>query len=145
MKRNAKYIPIILSIFLIVFTISFVLEDKTSFECTSTFEEQSMVYITEYGNCYHSVDCHYLRQSKIEKGLYEAKANGYMECSYCHGCSKSVIRVELIKYYEVTDYTNAFLYSCLRALLITPILYVIVLCMMEQKNTNQEEDKNDRT
>jgi len=145
MKRNTKYILIILSILLMVFTISFVLEDKTSYEYTSTFEEQPAVYITEHGNCYHSVDCHYLSQSKIEKGLYEVKAKGYRECSYCNGYSKSVIQVELIKYYEVTDYTNAFLYSCLRALLITPILYVIVLCMMEQKNTNQEEDKNDRT
>ena len=145
MKRNTKYILIILSILLIVFTISFVLEDKTSYKYTSTFEEQPMIYITEYGNCYHSVDCHYLRQSKIEKGLYEAKANGYMECSYCHGYSNSFIQVEIIKYYEVTDYTNAFLYSCLRAFLITPILYVIVLCIMEQKKTNQEEDENDRT
>ena len=112
MKRNTKYIPIILSIFLIIFTISFVLEDKTSFECTSTFEEQPMIYITEYGNCYHSVDCHYLRQSKIEKGLYEAKANGYMECSYCHGCSKSVIRVELIKYYERNRLRTIFWRIC---------------------------------
>ena len=137
MKRNTKYIPIILSIFLIIFTISFVLEDKTSFECTSTFEEQPMVYITEYGNCYHSVDCHYLRQSKIEKGLYEAKANGYMECSHCHGYSNSFIQVEVIKYYEAMDCTDAIVRSVTRALLITPILYVIVLCMMKQKNTNQ--------
>ena len=127
-----------------VFTISFVFEDKTSYEYTSTFEEQPAVYITEHGNCYHSVDCHYLSQSKIEKGLYEVKAKGYRECSYCNGYSKSVIQVELIKYYEVTDYTNAFLYSCLRAVLATPIMYIIVLYVVE-KNTSQEEDKIDRT
>ena len=132
MKRNTKYILIILSILLIVFTISFVLEDKTSYEYTSTFEEQPPVYITEYGNCYHSSDCYYLSRSKIEKGLYEAKANGYRECSYCHGYSNSFIQVEIIKYYEAMDCTDAIVRSVIRALLITPILYVIVLCIIRK-------------
>lgn len=145
MKRNTKYILIILSILLIVFTISFVLEDKTSYNYISTFEEQPAVYITEYGNCYHSVYCHYLSQSKIEKGLYEVKSKGYKACSYCKGYSKNVIQVEIIEYHEVTDYMNAFFLSFLRAVLVTPVIYIIVLYIMKEKNTSQEEDKNDRT
>ena len=126
-EKTTKHIVVILSIILTIFIISFVLEDKTSYEYTSTFEEQPAVYVTEYGNYYHSVDCHYLNQSKIEKGLYEVKAKGYRECSYCEGYSNSVIQVELIKYYEATYYTNAFLFSCLRAVLVTPIIYIILL------------------
>ena len=133
MKRSTKQFVIIIFIVLMIFTISFVLEDKTSYEYTSTFEEQPAVYITEYGNCYHSLDCYYLSNSKIEKGLYEVKAKGYKECSYCNGYIKSVIQVELIEYYEVTDCTNAFFLSFLRAVLVTPIIYVIVLYIMEQK------------
>ena len=145
MKRSTKQFVIIIFIVLMIFIVSFVLEDKTSYNYNSTSEEQPAVYITEYGNCYHSADCHYLSQSKIEKGLYEVKSKGYKACSYCKGYSKNVIQVEIIEYYEVTDYTNAFFLSFLRAVIVTPVIYIIVLYIMEEKNTNQEEDKIDRT
>ena len=133
---------LILSIMLTIFIISIVFEDKISYEYISTFENQPAVYVTEYGNCYHSADCYYLSQSKIEKGLYEAKEKGYRECKHCGSYSHGVTKVEHIEYFEITDYTNAFLFSCLRALLITPILYLTVIRIFEQRKLNRGEDEN---
>jgi len=43
-----------------------------------------IVYITETGEKYHKIGCQYLKKSKIEITLEEAKANGYTPCSKCH-------------------------------------------------------------
>ena len=42
-----------------------------------------IVYITETGEKYHKSGCQYLKKSKIEITLEEAKANGYTPCSRC--------------------------------------------------------------
>ena len=89
---------------IIIFSISFALEDKTIYDYTSTYEEQPAVYVTKYGDCYHSISCHYLSQSMIEKGLYEAFDNGYRACSHCNGISHGTVQVEHREYYEVRVY-----------------------------------------
>ena len=42
------------------------------------------VYITDTGEKYHSGGCSYLKKSKIEISLDEAKSRGYTPCSRCH-------------------------------------------------------------
>jgi hypothetical protein len=119
--------------------ISFALEDKTAYESTSTYEEQPAVYVTKYGDCYHSITCHYLTQSMIEKGLYEARDKGYRACSYCGGQSCGTTVVEHKTYYEIKDYSNAITYSLLRSIAYTAILYLIVLWILQQRKLNEEE------
>jgi competence protein ComEC len=54
---------------------------------TSTKDNNSsggkIVYITETGEKYHKSGCQYLKKSKIEITLEEAKAYGYTPCSRC--------------------------------------------------------------
>ena len=50
------------------------------------------VYITDYGDKYHSYDCQYLYDSKTAIGLYKAKDEGYTACSICGGKSNGTIQ-----------------------------------------------------
>lgn len=45
---------------------------------------ETIVYITRTGSKYHTSGCRYLRKSKIEISLSNAKAQGYTPCSVCH-------------------------------------------------------------
>ena len=144
LKKAWKHVAIIFAIMAAIFSISFLFEDKTSYDYISTYEEQPAVYVTKYGDCYHSGYCHYLNQSKIEKGLYEAQDKGYRACSYCGGQSHSTIQVEYREYFKVTDYTNALFYSGLRAVVYAPVLYLIGLWIVQQRKENGEESENHR-
>ena len=143
MKKALKHVFIILAMMIIIFSISFALEDKTVYDYTSTYEEQPAVYVSKYGDCYHSISCHYLSQSMIEKGLYEALDNGYRACSHCNGISHGTVQVEHREYYEVTDYTNAISYSCLRAVYITLVIYLLLLGLKYQDKLNGEKNESD--
>ena len=67
---------------------------KNIYSNTSTQKEQpsttiydtnsSIVYVTRTGEKYHKSNCSYLRQSKIEINLSEAKRLGYTPCSRCY-------------------------------------------------------------
>jgi len=138
LKKALKHVFIIFAMMIIIFSISFALEDKTIYDYTSTYEEQPAVYVTKYGDCYHSISCHSLSQSMIEKGLYEALDNGYRACSHCNGISHGTVQVEHREYYEVTDYTNAISYSCLRAVYITLVIYLLLLGLKYQDKLNGE-------
>lgn len=51
--------------------------------CTAPVAEAQAVYITRTGKKYHRESCQYLRQSKIEISLKEARDRGYGPCSVC--------------------------------------------------------------
>ena len=53
---------------------------------TSTTQNtnSAIVYITRTGEKYHKSGCSYLRQSKIQINLSDAKAQGYTPCSRCY-------------------------------------------------------------
>lgn len=52
---------------------------------SGTTDNQSVtVYITNTGEKYHTDGCQYLRKSKIEITLKDAKSQGYSPCSKCH-------------------------------------------------------------
>jgi hypothetical protein len=51
--------------------------------CTSPFDPNITVYITQSGTKYHKEDCSYLSSSKIAITLGEACAKGYSPCSVC--------------------------------------------------------------
>ena len=140
MKTLIKHVAFILAMVLAIFLVSFALEDKTSNEYKSSFEEQPAVYVTKYGDCYHSIGCHYLSHSMIEKGIYEAREKGYRACSYCGGNSYGTTRVEYRTYYEVKDYSNAILYSVLRAIGITTVIYLIILWIIYERKKNGENE-----
>ena len=45
---------------------------------------EPMVYITPYGECYHTSDCSYIKR-KSSIGLYQAQERGYRSCLHCEG------------------------------------------------------------
>lgn len=142
MKKVLKHLLIIIPIAIAVFLISFAFEDKTTYDYNSTYEEQPAVYVTKYGDCYHSITCHYLSQSQIEKGLYEAQKSGYRACSYCGGRSYGTIQVEHREYYEVPYYRDAILYSTLRMVVFTTVIYLLVLYCLYERRKNAKEENN---
>lgn len=52
-----------------------------SWGCTEV--EAQKVYITKTGEKYHRSNCRYLRYSRLEVKLSEARKNGYTPCSVC--------------------------------------------------------------
>ena len=58
---------------------------STSQTSTSTQNTNSaIVYVTETGKKYHKSGCSYLKKSKIQINLSDAKAQGYTPCSKCY-------------------------------------------------------------
>lgn len=53
-------------------------------EITKYREQSQVVYITKTGKKYHRDGCSYLRPSKIEIRLKDAKSRGYTPCSRCN-------------------------------------------------------------
>lgn len=57
---------------------------KTQKSTTTQNTNSSIVYVTKTGEKYHKSSCSYLRQSKIQMNLSDAKAQGYTPCSRCY-------------------------------------------------------------
>jgi len=56
--------------------------------CTFAQSGEAMVYITRTGTKYHAEDCRYLKYSRYEITLEEAKERGYTACSVCKPSSE---------------------------------------------------------
>ena len=56
-------------------------------------DNEVVVYITMYGECYHSENCSYINR-KSEITLLKAINKGYRKCSHCHGTSSEKMWVE---------------------------------------------------
>ncbi len=91
--KVVKHIAIGLLLFSVSFSLVFFLTDKTEYHTVETAAREPRVYVTQYGECYHSSGCHYLNRSKIERGLYDARSEGYRACSYCKGRPSGTITV----------------------------------------------------
>lgn len=72
--------------------------------------ESPICYITSTGGKYHSSGCQYLRSSKIETTLYQAKKRGYSKCSRCRGSQAETKTVDIPKetLYEETVIHNYY-------------------------------------
>jgi len=112
MKKSKFFVSLSLFLFLLIFLLSYSLSDKNKIEYTVEYIEEPRVFVTTYGECYHSPHCHYLKNSSIEIGLNQAQEKGYKPCSYCHGSSDSVITIEYIKP-MITDNRLTVLGHCL--------------------------------
>ena len=90
---NTKRIANGLFLLLLSFSVLFFLFDKEAYRTVNTTVEEPRVYVTATGECYHTSSCHYLSRSKIARGLYEARSEGYRACSHCHGRAYGTITV----------------------------------------------------
>lgn len=108
-KRVLKSIIFAL-VFLIVFTL---LLNALFFR-----HQEGLVYITNTGDCYHSLSCHYLKSSNAI-GIDRAKAQGYSACSYCHG--------KYVEQIVVNNYGAAFGIAFIILLVLGPIAFAIYI------------------
>lgn len=132
-----KRIVIGFLLFSVSFSLMFLLTDKTEHYTVDTYVEEPGVYVTEYGDCYHSYDCHYLSQSMIEKGLYHALSQGYRACSYCGGIPRETVEV----YYGETkskDLTNAVAMKSFIFASVSVMIYISI-CMMIYISNKKDE------
>jgi hypothetical protein len=80
-----------------------------SAEAKTIYKTEPKVYITDYGDCYHSSTCGYLR-SRNAVGLYYIRDLGYRACSACGGTPSGTIRVEYYDYefYDTVPPTSSY-------------------------------------
>lgn len=57
---------------------------NTQTSTTKQNTNSAIVYVTNTGEKYHKSNCSYLKKSKIQINLSEAKAQGYTPCSRCY-------------------------------------------------------------
>jgi hypothetical protein len=91
-------------IFLFFLLFSFLYPSIYLASAATKTKSETKVYITDYGDYYHSSDCQYLYKSKTAIGKYKAEILGYYACSVCGGKSNGYI----IEYYytETPSYPN---------------------------------------
>ena len=85
-------------------------KNNPTYESVPYTVEEPKVYVTKYGDCYHSYDCSYLHSSMIAKGKDKAREQGYRACSKCNGVANGLIEVTYYKQVK-KDMTNDIISS----------------------------------
>ena len=73
-------------------------------------------YTTNTGECYHAATCQYLRQSRHETTVYQAKRN-YRSCSRCNPC---------VERYEITITDRNYFIQLLISTAVSASLYLLL-------------------
>lgn len=97
-----------------------------TYESVSYTVEEARVYVTDYGECYHSSTCSYLHSSRNAIGKNKARSQGYYACSRCNGIPNGTIDVTYYQRVE-KDMTNEIIRgSIVGGLVIGAIIYLIL-------------------
>lgn len=139
-KKIGLHIFIIVILCIPVFFIFYAIinaNNSPSYKTETVTDTEPRVYITTYGERYHSSNCSYLSQSKIPIGKYEAISKGYSACSRCGGRSNGTITVKYKKQVEVDGTTKNVWGAIGLSVLCTPLLYLFVYVLVK----NHIEDK----
>lgn len=84
------------------------------------------VYVTAYGERYHSSGCSYLSKSKIPMGMQEAVSKGYTACSRCGGKPNGMISVTYTKKIAVDGTVINICAAIGLAALSSPAIYLFI-------------------
>ena len=113
-------------------------KNNPTYESLPNVVEEPRVYVTNYGDCYHSSDCSYLHSSMIAKGKDKAKEQGYRACSRCYGIASGTIEVTYYKQVE-KDMTNDIVSKSI----IGGVIVSAVICFfipIKEKNKKEQEE-----
>ena len=126
-----KRIGLFLIISILVINISLGLgflfdRNNPTYESVPYVVEEPKVYVTNYGDCYHSSDCSYLHSSKIAIGKDKARNQGYYACSRCNGISSGTIDVTYYKQVEKDMTSEIITKSIIGGLVVSLIVYVFI-------------------
>ncbi len=101
---------------------------------------EERVYVTRYGDCYHSTDCSYLHSSKIAMGKNKARASGYYACSRCYGKPNGTIEVTYYNQVRIeAEYKITWAYVAHGALFGSVIFAIGKNIINKKKNYEDEE------
>lgn len=101
-------------------------ENHPTYESVPYTVEEPKVYVTQYGDCYHSADCSYLHSSRVAKGKDKAKEQGYRACSRCYGIASGTIEVTYYKQVEKDMTKSIVIQSIIGGLLVGVVVYAII-------------------
>ena len=126
-----KRIGLFLIISILIITISLGLgflfdKNNPTYESVPYVVEEPKVYVTNYGDCYHSSDCSYLHSSRIAKGKDKAQEQGYRACSKCYGVANGTIEVTYYKQVEKDMTSEIITKSIIGGLVVSLIVCVFI-------------------
>lgn len=126
-----KRIGLFLIISIFIVNISLVLgflfdRNNHTYESVPYVVEEPKVYVTNYGDCYHSSDCSYLHSSRIAKGKDKAQEQGYRACSKCYGVANGTIEVTYYKQVEKDMTSEIITKSIIGGLVVSLIVFFFI-------------------
>ena len=127
LKKIGLYFLISLISITVIMGISFLNNEKNpTYESVPYTVEEARVYVTNYGDCYHSADCSYLHSSKIAIGRNKARNQGYYACSRCSGIASGTIDVTYYQQVEVDKTKEIVLCSIFGGLVLSVVIYIFI-------------------
>ena len=126
-KKIGLYLMISLAMITVIMGASFWGNStKPTYERVPYTVEEARVYVTNYGDCYHSSDCSYLYSSRNAIGKNKARSQGYYACSRCNGISSGTIDVTYYKQVEKDMTSEIITKSIIGGLVVSLIVYVFI-------------------
>ena len=108
-----------------------------SYKTETVTATEPRVYVTTYGDRYHSAGCSYLAKSQHAMGKHEATSKGYTACSRCGGRSSGTISVTYTKKIEV-DSTAKHIWGAIGlSVLCTPLAYLFIYVLVADHIENK--------
>ena len=134
-KKIAFHIVIVILLCIpvaLIFYACFAANDSPSYETQTVTVTEPRVYVTTYGDCYHSDGCSYLSKSQIPMGKQQAINNGYTACSRCGGHSDGAIEVTYTKRVPIEEDHSAknIGKSIALSVVCTPLVYGIIFAII---------------
>ena len=135
-KRIGLFLIIYILISSLALSLGFLFDkNNPTYESIPYTVEEPKVYVTTYGDCYHSSDCSYLHSSRIAKGKDKAQEQGYRACSRCYGIASGTIEVTYYKQVE-KDMTNAIICKSILGGAIISVVVCIAIPLKARKRND---------
>lgn len=103
-----------------------------SYKTETVTATEPRVYVTTYGDRYHSAGCSYLAKSQHAMGKQEAISKGYTACSRCGGRASGTISVTYTKKIEVDGTAKNIWGAIGLSVLCTPLAYLFIYCLISE-------------
>ncbi len=108
-----------------------------SYKTETVTATEPRVYVTTYGDRYHSAGCSYLAKSQHAMGKHEATSKGYTACSRCGGRSSGTISVTYTKKIEVDSTAKNIWGAIGLSVLCTPLAYLFIYVLVADHIENK--------
>lgn len=126
-RRIGLFLIISILIISVSLSLGFLFDKKNpTYESIPYVVEEPKVYVTNYGDCYHSSDCSYLHSSRVAKGKDKAQEQGYRACSRCYGIASGTIEVTYYKQVEKDMTSEIITKSIISGLVVGAIVCVFI-------------------